>query len=136
MVLLRLPRFRRLCDLARKDEGSATVEAILWLPIFFLIIGLATDVTMIFHANSRALRVVEDVNRAISVGRITSLTEAQADIVKMLPNYAHVTAVVKVSNGVITSKVTIPVSSVVVIGAVKSLIGQSIYVTTSQYVEM
>ncbi|MFZ5710500.1 MAG: TadE/TadG family type IV pilus assembly protein [Pseudomonadota bacterium] len=112
-----------------------TVEAVLWLPFFVLMIAFATDVSLVFHANSRILRVAQDVNRAISVGRITSTADAQAAIVKMLPNYKNVSAKVDVTNGIITADVSVPVSSVVAIGTVSKIMSMNINVRSQQYAE-
>jgi Flp pilus assembly protein TadG len=119
----------------RKDDGAATVEAVIWLPLFVFLVAFATDVSMIFHAHSRVLRVTQDVNRAISVGRIESTDDAEDAVVAMLPNYDSVTASIDVSNGIITANVSVPVSSVVAIGMVSSLMGHTINVRTQQYLE-
>jgi Flp pilus assembly protein TadG len=120
---------------ARKEDGAATIEAVLWLPVFVLIMALAVDVTMIFHAHSRVLRVVQDVNRAVSVGRIEDTEDAEDKMVQMLPNYDYVEADVAYEDGIITSTVTVPVTSVVAVGIVNSLLGHDIIVQTVQYAE-
>jgi Flp pilus assembly protein TadG len=120
---------------ARKEDGAATIEAVLWLPVFVLIMALAVDVTMIFHAYSRVLRVVQDVNRAVSVGRIEDTEDAEDKMVQMLPNYDYVEADVAYEDGIITSTVTVPVTSVVAVGIVNSLLGHDIIVQTVQYAE-
>lgn len=53
---------------SRRDEGTATVEAVLWFPIFALIFGLMVDTAMIFHGQTKVLRVIQDGNRKMAVG--------------------------------------------------------------------
>lgn len=135
MRQFRLVRRRRSKYFLRDESGAATIEAVLWLPVFFFIVGLATDVTMIFHAHSRVLRVVQDVNRAVSVGRITTISEAKQKMIAMLPGYANVTSDMQIKDGIITSIVTVPTASVMPLGIAKSLVGLKIVVRTEQYAE-
>lgn len=60
-----MPSARRF---SRRDDGTATVEAVLWFPIFVLIFGLMVDTAMVFHGQTKVLRVVQDGNRKLSVG--------------------------------------------------------------------
>jgi Flp pilus assembly pilin Flp len=125
----------RVEEFKKDEDGAATIEAVLWLPIFIVLIGAAVDITMIFHAHSRVLRVVQDVNRAMSVGRITDEATAQDTMVNMLPSYPDVSAFVNVSDGIITSQVSVPVSSVLAIGMVASLMDNDIIIRTQQFLE-
>lgn len=135
MSVFHLLRRVRVCEFAKKEDGAATIEAVLWLPVFIVLIGAAADITMVFHAHSRVLRVVQDVNRAMSVGRITDEVTAETKMVQMLPNYSGVNAYVDVKDGIITSQVSVPVSSVLAVGMVASLMDNSIIVRTQQFLE-
>ena len=57
---------------AKRDDGAATVEAVIWLPFFFILFGLLADVSMVFHGQSKLLRIVQDANRNMSIGRLTT----------------------------------------------------------------
>ena len=62
----RLFRARVIAGLGRfkRDKtGSATIEAVLWLPLFFAAFGLMTDAAMVFNGHSRVMRVIQDANR-------------------------------------------------------------------------
>ena len=61
----------------RKQNGAATVETVLWFPLFIAVFGLMLDVAMIFHGQAKVLRVVQDGNREYSIGRLTTRTEAE-----------------------------------------------------------
>lgn len=119
----------------RREDGSATIEAVLWLPAFFYILALSVDTTMIFHGYSRVIRVVEDVNRGISVGRIKTVDEGKTKIATALSNYKGVTSDIKVVDGVVVTTVAVPVGSMVFMGAIKPLLGKGIEVKTQQYKE-
>lgn len=64
----RLPGFPR--GLARDEEGSASIEALLWIPMFFLVLVLSVQVAMIATSQSRVMRIVQDGNRAYALGRL------------------------------------------------------------------
>ena len=129
------PQYMRMSDFVRRDDGAATIEAILWLPMFFYILALSIDVTMVFHGYSRVIRVVEDVNRGLSVGRITSIDEGKAKITSGLLNYQNVTATIAIVDGVVVTNVSVPVGSMVVLGAVTMMMDKDIQIKTQQYVE-
>ncbi|MFN0115498.1 MAG: TadE/TadG family type IV pilus assembly protein [Paracoccaceae bacterium] len=135
MVSFRMSRPFRLRRFRRDEDGAVSVEAVLWVPFFVMMVAFATDVSLVFHAQSRLLQVAQDVNRAISVGRITSTTTAASTIVASLPNYKNVTATVDVTNGIITADVNVPVKSVVAIGWVTKIMASKIYVRSQQYAE-
>ena len=68
---------RPLKRFTRADDGSATVEFVIWLPMVLLAFGLTVDVSMIFHSQSQVLRVIQDANRNASIGRLRTSAEAE-----------------------------------------------------------
>lgn len=64
----------------KNETGTATVETVLWFPLFIAVFGLMLDVAMIFHGQAKVLRVVQDGNREYSIGRITTETAAETYI--------------------------------------------------------
>lgn len=103
--------------------------------MFFYILALSVDVTMVFHGYSRVIRAVEDVNRGLSVGRITTIDEGKIKIKSILSNYKNVSADIVIVDGVVVTNVAVPVSSMVVLGAVTPMMNKNIQVKTQQYVE-
>lgn len=67
----------RFLRFGRSEDGSSSIEAVIWLPLFFFLIIFVLDASMMFNAQSRALRVVQDTNRALAVGQIASAAEAE-----------------------------------------------------------
>jgi Flp pilus assembly protein TadG len=120
---------------ARDESGAATIEAILWLPMFFYILALSVDVTMVFHSYSRIIRAVEDVNRGLSVGRIKTIDEGKARITAELSNYKGVQSDIKIIDNVIVTNVSVPVTSLAFLGAVRPMMDKNVMVKTQQYVE-
>jgi Flp pilus assembly protein TadG len=55
------------------EDGSYTIESVIWLPIYVFILAIMMNVSMVFFNESQILRVVQDGNRSFAVGRISSL---------------------------------------------------------------
>ncbi|MBC7141878.1 MAG: pilus assembly protein, partial [Rhodobacteraceae bacterium] len=67
----------RFSRFSRCDDGAATVEAVLWLPLYVMLIALLADVSMMFHGQSRLLRIAQDANRNMSIGRLVSTADTE-----------------------------------------------------------
>ena len=64
----------------RDERGVATMEFVLWMPVFFFILVIATDATVLYLQHTEMWNVSRYVVRRISVG---DLTEAEAvEVVK------------------------------------------------------
>lgn len=59
---------------SRREDGLVTVEAVLWLPLFLVIFGFIVDGSSIFFGQTKMLRVVQDANRNMSIGRFNDPT--------------------------------------------------------------
>ena len=101
----------------RSEYGGTSIEFVLWVPVFFAVLCLIVDATMIFSNRTHALRVIQDANRAFAIGRLTSTTETENYVTtrlrQMSPNAAAQTTV---SQGVIRTAVTMPSSEIDVLG--------------------
>lgn len=106
-------------SLGREEDGAATVEFVLWLPVIAFLFGLVADTAMIFGGQAQVLRVVQDANRAMSIGLVRNADDTQrrilAGIVKIAPNASVATTV---ESGVIRSTVSIPVTDLTATGLV------------------
>lgn len=114
-------RLEVLSDVAaavvRAGGGDGSVEAVLWLPLFFLTLGLITDATMIFDGYTQALRVLQNANRSLSVGRFTSTAEAESFVETALaPWSAAAAATSSTADGLVTTVVTLPASDLQILG--------------------
>ena len=109
---------KRICRFLKSKDGSATVESVLWFPVFMLVFFLAFDTAMMFKAETDAVRVVQDANRLASIGRLATPADTEAYIEDSLNNMspnANVTTTIS-SVGVIQTIVEIPASDVGQIG--------------------
>lgn len=90
-----------------------SVEAVLWIPVFVTLLCLVADASLIFGRKAEVLRVVQDANRAMSVGRFRSDVETETfikdRIVGLAPS-AVIDTTYDVPTGVIRTVVSIPSS--------------------------
>lgn len=97
------------------------MEFVLWLPVIALLFGLVTDTAMIFGGQAQVLRVVQDANRAMSIGRVRRVEDTQNMILVGIAGVApNATVETTVSGGLISSTVLIPVTDLTATGVVGS----------------
>ncbi len=127
----------RFLEKFRKDqEGSATVEAVLWLPFFVIIFVMIADVSFVFHRQSQALRVVQDANRAFSVGRLNSTIETEDFVLAGIAAYTTGASVsTTVTSGIIRTTTLIPVDDMTAVNFFRFLRGYNVEVTSEHYLE-
>jgi Flp pilus assembly protein TadG len=131
-----------------REDGSVTIEAMLWIPFLFAILLLAVQVTMISTAQSRVMRIVQDGNRGFALGRYDSTlaipaagtatatgTEAAvlAAVRRISPN-ATVTSRVD-SSKVITTTVLMPASDLSVFTILPDSLSMDLRVSAQQIKE-
>lgn len=121
---------------AKDESGSSTIEAVLWLPMFMLLLSMVADASFIFHGQAQALRIVQDGNRAFSVGRLEDAAATQAYIrsnLISLSRSARVTTTL--SGGIITTTALISVDDLLAIGSVGALTSFDITVKSQHFLE-
>ena len=105
----------------RGEDGTVSVEAVLWIPFFVFCLTLVADGALIFYGQARALEVTEDANRAFSIGEVTreeAVEQIEARLSTISPNAS---AHINTEDGLITTIVTIPTSDLDAVGFVTSL---------------
>lgn len=114
---------------AAREDGAATVEVVLWLPVMALLFALVADTAMIFGAQAQVVRVVQDGNRALSTGRMREAAEAQAQIKAQIAAISP-GAVVTTTNvdGLISTTVAMPVTDLTATGLVDAFANFSVRV--------
>jgi Flp pilus assembly protein TadG len=121
----------------RGTAGSMTVEAVLWVPFFMAVLSIITDAAVLYGGESRALRVIQDGNRAFAVGRFADATATETYIAGEVHGFAPTaTVTTTVVDGVITSVVSMPASDLVVFGLIPGLSGISVVVQMKQFQEV
>ena len=117
----------------RAEDGSATIEIILWVPLVFALITLVVDVTQIMHAQTRLFTLARDASRQVALG---GLTEAEAETA-LNDHFAGTdgsVAEVATDNGIVTTSLSVPAGSV---GLLTSFVGADFAVraNVSMFVE-
>jgi Flp pilus assembly protein TadG len=110
-----------LSKLTRKEDGS-TIELVMWMPIFVLILSLIADVSLIFHGQSRVYWITQVANRALSIGNLESVDAAEEYIVGAVSAIGgHATVSIEVLDGIIHTIVNVPASDFAAIGMFHSI---------------
>lgn len=103
----------------RGESGLASVEAVIWMPVFILLIAVVADTSAIFGRQAEALRVVQDANRSLSLGRFLTIEQTEqyvlTNIALISPNATVDTVIVA---GIITTTVVLPISDIGITGLV------------------
>ncbi len=136
-----LPRFRRGESLIRRfssnESGSVTVEAVIWFPIFAMLLAFIMNVSIVFFTESQMLRVVQDGNRAFSLGRMADDLEVEAYILSRLA-YLDANLVVNtdISGGFIMTNLSAPAGQLMPLNLMTSAFdGITIMVSAQHVVE-
>jgi Flp pilus assembly protein TadG len=128
---------RRLAD----EDGSTTVEAVLWIPFFFLLLALIADASFLFHRQAQMLRAVQDANRAFSTGQIETTAQVQEILIAQYSALSKDVQAVSVLDtdtvpgGIIRTSLSIPARDINSIGLIAGLSNLNLTVTTQHYRE-
>ncbi len=98
----------------RGERASATVEFVVWLPFFIILLGAIADVSLLLNHQSRMFDVARDASRLVSLGRMTDV-EAEAWARDSLAGKT-LEVEVTVLDGFVTTRVLAPYSNAIVFG--------------------
>ncbi|WP_168173826.1 TadE family protein [Thioclava sp. DLFJ5-1] len=127
---------KRLKSFFSAEDGATTIEALLWLPMFVGMLAVTVDVSLIFNAQSRILGIVQDVDRAYSVGRFENDEDTMARLRALLPYDENTYTVdTQVTDGIIETRVTIPMSELVATGLFTRVLNMDLTVHDYRYME-
>lgn len=65
----RAPRRRRFINFRKDENGSVSVEFVLWIPIFIFLIAIITDLSIVYVVNANMYDVARDTARRWSQDR-------------------------------------------------------------------
>ncbi|MCB2129198.1 MAG: pilus assembly protein [Rhodobacteraceae bacterium] len=122
----------------RNEDGAATIEAVLWLPFFILLFGVLVDVSMIFNGQSRLLRIVQDANRNMSIGRLTTTSDTEDFVLARVASIARnpqVSTTYIAGTGLISTTLTVPISDLDIFGAATVFNGVNMVVSAEHLME-
>jgi len=121
----------------RRDSGAATAEVVILTPVFLLLFGMVTDASIVFGRQAEILRIIQDSNRSLAVGKIQSTSDAEeyiSDRLVLLSDEGEVE--VTITGGIITSTVTVPASDLTSTGLFEALDSFTLTVGASQMSEL
>jgi Flp pilus assembly protein TadG len=106
------------------------------VPVMAAMFGLVIDTALVFGGRSQILRVVQDVNRAVSIGLIRDLDEAQERVMNSIVSFApEAVAETTVDGGVISTVVTLPMSDLTATGFVTAFKDFTVIVSAQHLAE-
>ncbi len=113
-----------------------SIEALFWFVTMVVVAGIFIDASAIFHAQSNVLRIMQDANRAYSVGMITTTAEHEAYIeARISPVSPTVNAQTNETNSVLTTQVSLPAADLQIVGLFRSLNTMQLGFTSRHIVE-
>lgn len=71
---------RRLRRFSAREEGSSTIETVLWPPVFIGAFCLMADAAFIFNGQTIAMRTMQDANRNMSIGRLVTTDKVEDEV--------------------------------------------------------
>jgi Flp pilus assembly protein TadG len=111
---------------ARDERGSATIEFVLWVPVFIFLLIATTDATVLYLNHTEMWNVSRDIARRIAVGDITeaeAVEEAQKEL--FLYNSAYT---VSTSVGIdVVVEITTNVGDASVFGVFKKVLDRDLH---------
>ena len=107
-------------DFISKEDGVTTVEAVIWFPIYILIIGIVFDTTMLLIGQTEMWSVAGDSSRAVALGRMDE-NEAVEWIEDTVGADRGFTATVTTNGDLVTTEISRPFRSVPSLGIITSL---------------
>ncbi len=121
---------------AREEKGSATVETVIWIPIFVWFLALIVNVSMVVFEKNQAYRVVQNANRILSTGYMQTTAEVEDFIRDKLAQIAPNASVqTTIENGVVTSNVSYQVSDMLMPAILMELADIGITISSQHFLE-
>lgn len=109
----------QLVKFLKGNDGSISIESILWLPFYALFIVMIVDVSVMFNGQAQAQRTLQDINRLASTGYYTTEADIEARALELLGHLSDqltVDATIDPDLGVITAVASIPANDLTIIG--------------------
>ena len=107
----------RILQFLRAENGTSTVEFVIWLPMLLIVVAFAADTAIIFTTKSEILQIIQDANRAAAVGRLSTAAATQAFVEDRLGALEDVSTVTSTfANGLVSTTVSVPTSEMTATG--------------------
>ena len=122
---------------ARDESGAVTVEAVIWIPVFFFVLMLITDASLAFFSRAEAFRIVQNGNRAYSVGDLasTAAVETWVEGAFTRSKSDDATTTISTDKTLVTTQLSFPIVQVVAFSTFGLPSTWKIVVSSQHYVE-
>jgi len=121
---------------SRDEAGSATIETVLWVPVYVFFLTMVFDASMTFFNKSEILRVMQDANRAYSVGQLRSLDAVEQAILRDVGRIASGAVVDSVlDGGVIRSELRVRAGDLNGVGVMRLIANIELRMSTQHALE-
>ena len=128
---------RSLLSFGRLQDGAATIEAVLWTPVFLILFGMVTDTSTVFGRQAEILRIIQDSNRSLAVGAFQSVQQAEDYVIKKVAVFSdNTTVAVAIVDGIISTSVSVPAADLTSTGLFDAINTLTITVGASQMSEL
>lgn len=129
--------FSQIKRLWRRDEGTATAELVILTPVFLVLFGMVTDASFVFGRQAEILRVIQDANRSLAVGRFLTEVQAETYVTDEISHLSDETTVaVNVVGGIISTTVTLPATDLTSTGLFEGINALTLTIAASQMSEL
>ena len=128
----------QLVKFLKGNDGSISIESILWLPFYALFIVMIVDVSVMFNGQAQAQRTLQDINRLASTGYYTTEADIEARALELLGHLSDqltVDATIDPDLGVITAVASIPANDLTIIGTLPEFADFQITVSAWHMIE-
>lgn len=134
---LRNSHFRKqIGRFAKSETGSSTLEALIWIPIFVFLLSMIADFSFVFYGKANTLRLVQDSNRALSVGQVATTADVEELVRKGMADIADAVEVsTTVDQGIIKTVVSLPATAFTSVHAVPGLSLINVEIMSQQFLE-
>ena len=101
------------------DDGTATVESVIWFPVYLLILGFIFDATMLMMGKTEMWSIANDTSRMVALGRMTE-AEAEDYVNNTLGAERGYVADVTSDGNIVSTIITRPFGKVASLGIINS----------------
>ncbi|WP_373353170.1 TadE/TadG family type IV pilus assembly protein [Pseudoroseicyclus sp. CXY001] len=92
------------------EDGSVTIEYVLWIPVIFFIFGMTVDATMLMQKQSQFFIAARDASRQVAVGALSD-AEAESQLASRFAEVGGLSARVTTTGDFVTSSISAPFSA-------------------------
>jgi len=128
---------RRLPSRFVKDEtGSVTIEFVLWVPVFVVILAITVDATILFMTQANLWSIARDTTRQMSTGMYPTNSAAEDAAYKHMPSWRdNATIEARRDANFVSLSIKIPISDVSPFNIVGTFTSGDIAIAIKQHIE-